>query len=81
MQFTTFTEALTTVFTVMTLTWVDNMHSVVKVYGWGAAIYFVEIIVLGNFLLLNLFLAILLKQVESEPDKVFIKKTPDYSAI
>ena len=55
---------------VLTCTWVDTMHSVVKVYGWGAAVYFVEIIVLGNFLLLNLFLAILLKHIEEVQGEV-----------
>ena len=36
------------------------MHAVMKVEGTAIALYFVVLILFGNFLLLNLFLAILL---------------------
>jgi len=64
MQFDTFTNALIAVFSVLTCTFVDVMQSTILSYGWGSVVYYIEIIVLGNFLLLNLFLAILLKNVE-----------------
>jgi len=64
MQFDTFTNALIAVFSVLTCTFVDVMQSTILTYGWGSVVYYIEIIVLGNFLLLNLFLAILLKNVE-----------------
>lgn len=44
------------------------MYLVINVHGSFAAIYFVTLIVFGNFMLLNLFLAILLQQLSSTVD-------------
>lgn len=40
------------------------MYDYYRHFGIGAAIYFVALFVIGNFIFLNLFLAILLKDFE-----------------
>jgi hypothetical protein len=57
------------------------MHTTVLHYGWGASIFFIEIICIGNFLLLNLFLAILLKNVEEESTSLELSKKTDYTGL
>ena len=55
------------------------MFDFVSFSGWGAAIYFVSLVLLGNFILLNLFLAILLNNF-SEPDEEENKEEEEYPA-
>jgi voltage-dependent calcium channel N type alpha-1B len=63
-NFGTFSMSLLTIFQVLTgENWNEAMYVVIYNYGYGASIYFVTLIVLGNFMLLNLFLAILLKHI------------------
>jgi hypothetical protein len=48
------------------------MYSVVRSTGNYAMLYFLSLFIFGNFILLNLFLAILLKnfeEVEEEPEE------------
>ena len=46
------------------------MYDAVRATGYGAAFYFIALILMGNVILLNLFLAILLGNfTESEPDE------------
>ena len=40
------------------------MYNCVRAVGWPASLYFVTIIIFGNIILLNLFLAILLGNFE-----------------
>jgi len=59
-SFEDFTTATTTVFIAMTGTWSAQMIDASRVHGWPVSIFFVEVMLVGNFMLLNLFLAILL---------------------
>jgi hypothetical protein len=64
-SFSSFGHACLTVFIVMSgENWNEIMKCVCNSFGPFAAIYFVQILVVGNFMLLNLFLAILLKYTE-----------------
>lgn len=66
-----------TVFVCMCGKWIEEMHAVMHIYGFGSCIYFLQIIILGNFLLLNLFISILLKNWEpvEEDQAEFIELT------
>ncbi len=60
-NFDTFIWAVTTVFQVLTgENWNTVMYDGIRVGGWTGALYFIVLVVLGNFIVLNLFLAILL---------------------
>jgi len=61
--FEDFPTALQTVFILMTGYWVHPMREYVAEFGPWVQVYFIEMIVFGNFLLLNLFLAIVLQNV------------------
>mmetsp|Transcript_115787 Transcript_115787/g.160661 ORF Transcript_115787/g.160661 Transcript_115787/m.160661 type:complete len:111 (-) Transcript_115787:2880-3212(-) len=62
--FETTSEALVTIFIVLTgENWNEIMLLVMKQHGPIASIYFISVIIIGNFMLLNLFLAILLKYI------------------
>ena len=52
--------------------WQVIMYDYYRHYGVSAAIFFVALVVIGNFIFLNLFLAILLKDFE-DPEN-FTKK-------
>jgi hypothetical protein len=45
----------------MTGNWILPMNLVAKIYGWWVAFFFVEMVIVGEFMLLNLFMSILLK--------------------
>ena len=45
------------------------MYNYARILGGGSIIYFVSLVIFGNFIMLNLFLAILLKNFE-EDDKL-----------
>lgn len=51
----------------------DNWNAVVQPYvyshGWGVTLYFVSLILFGNLMLLNLFLAILLNYISENLDE------------
>jgi len=54
-----------TVFIVITgENWNEVMHNTCNKFGPFYSIYFISIVICGNFMLLNLFLAILLKYID-----------------
>ena len=65
LNFNTFQNALFTVFVAMTGKWIGAMRATMEHNNKGVvAAFFVQIMLLGNFMLLNLFLAILLNHVD-----------------
>eukprot|EP00945_MAST-04E_sp_MAST-4E-sp1_P008438 g8438.t1 len=65
-NFDTFIWAVATVFQVLTgENWNTIMYDGMRVAGAGGAAYFITLVVLGNFIVLNLFLAILLGNFEN----------------
>ena len=53
------------------------MYIVINKYSLWSAVYFVSLIVFGNFMLLNLFLAILLKYISDNVSDDIAKKEED----
>ena len=47
--------------------WNSCMYNAYRTVGAGAYIYFISLFIIGNLILLNLFLAILLKNFEEPP--------------
>ena len=64
LNFDTLLAALFAVTICITGTWVEVMQETAHKHGNGTIIYFIILTVIGHFMLLNLFLAILLKNVE-----------------
>lgn len=65
-SFSTFGFSLITIFILLTgENWNSVMQVYVAEYGFGSSIYFVSLIIFGNIMLLNLFLAILLNFISS----------------
>jgi hypothetical protein len=61
-NFNSFGHSLITIFIILTgENWNEVMYLVINVHGYIAAFYFVTLMIFGNFMLLNLFLAILLQ--------------------
>jgi hypothetical protein len=50
------------------------MRAVQAQYGGWSGLYFIEIIIIGNFLLLNIFLSILLMNEHKEENPVEVKE-------
>jgi hypothetical protein len=68
-NFDSFLMAFTTVFIVLTgEDWNIVMYNNVRAVGSYTIVFFLSLVIFGNFILLNLFLAILLKNFE-EDDK------------
>ena len=67
-NFDTFLEAFTTIFIVLIgEDWNQVMYAHIRASGHAVGIiFFVSLVIFGNFILLNLFLAILLKNFEEE---------------
>ena len=66
-NFDTFLEAFTTIFIVLIgEDWNQVMYAHIRASGHIGIIFFVSLVIFGNFILLNLFLAILLKNFEEE---------------
>lgn len=64
-NFNTFIEAMTTIFIVLIgEDWNNVMYNHVRVMGEFYIMFFVTLFIFGNFILLNLFLAILLSNFE-----------------
>ena len=58
-----------TIFVLMTAeNWNSILYQFILKDGWGSAIYFVSLIVFGNIMLLNLFLAVLLNFISDNLD-------------
>jgi hypothetical protein len=49
--------------------WNESMYDHTRALGYGCIIYFMQLFILGNIVLLNLFLTILLKNFEEPPGK------------
>ena len=63
-SFSDFGWSMVTIFIILTgENWNEIMYIVIRNYGFGSCIYFVSLIIIGNLMLLNLFLAILLKYI------------------
>jgi len=70
-NFDTFVNALVTVFQVLTgENWSTCMFDGWRARGWISVVYFMSLVVFGSFLVMNLFLAILLKNFEGNDDLV-----------
>jgi voltage-dependent calcium channel L type alpha-1D len=68
-NFDTLSTAVTTVFQVLSgENWNEVMYDCWKATAWISPLYFVSLVILGIFIVLNLFLAILLKQFDSGDD-------------
>jgi hypothetical protein len=60
-DFSSTRQAILTVLLSMTGNWILPMNCIAKVYGKWVALFFVELVLIGEFMLLNLFMSILLK--------------------
>lgn len=66
-SFKTLGNSLITVFIIITgENWTEISHQTMNSYGVYAGIYFISAILIGKFMLLNLFLAILLKYISNQ---------------
>lgn len=69
-NFNTFLSGFTTIFIVFIgEDWNASMYDHVRATGNGSIFFFISLFILGNLVLLNLFLAILLKNFEEPPGK------------
>lgn len=69
-NFNDFWSGLITVFIVLIgEDWNSSMYDHVRAGGWGGYVFFITLFIFGNLILLNLFLAILLKNFEEPPGK------------
>jgi hypothetical protein len=69
-NFNTFLAGFTTIFIVFIgEDWNASMYDHVRSRGMSAVLFFISLFILGNLVLLNLFLAILLKNFEEPPGK------------
>jgi tetrahydromethanopterin S-methyltransferase subunit E len=69
-NFNTFLSGFTTIFIVFIgEDWNAYMYDHVRATNYGSIFFFVSLFILGNLVLLNLFLAILLKNFEEPPGK------------
>jgi voltage-dependent calcium channel L type alpha-1D len=67
-NFNTFLSGFTTIFIVFIgEDWNSSMYDHVRAKGYGSVFFFISLFILGNLVLLNLFLAILLKNFEEPP--------------
>lgn len=68
-NFNSFTYSIITIFVLLTA---ENWNTILTYFiakdGWAASIYFVSMIIFGNIMLLNLFLAILLNFISENLD-------------
>jgi len=70
-HFDDFLWAMTTIFQVLTgEDWNACMYDAWRGTGWGAVVYFLSLVVLGAFIVMNLFLAILLGNFEGNDELV-----------
>ena len=79
LNFDTFLWAITTVFVVLTQEdWNMVLYSGVRAGGFVTSIYFVVLLIMGNYVLLNLFVAILIEgfKEEEDPDAISEPNTP-----
>jgi len=61
LDFSTFGSSVLTVFVILTGKWVEPMRQFMGKYNdWAVAVYFIQINMIGSYMLLKLFLVILL---------------------
>jgi voltage-gated sodium channel len=66
-RFDTIGQSLVTVFILLTSeNWTEVCHLAIAQYGYSASLYFVSAICIGHLMLLNLFLAILLRYIATQ---------------
>ncbi len=66
-NFNTFGWSLITIFIILTgENWNEIMYIVINKKGLGTSLYFIALMIFGNFMVLNLFLAILLKYISDD---------------
>ena len=68
-HFDYFFPAITTCFIVMTGTWVDPLSPAVEVGGQVMALFFVTMLVIGCYIIMNLFISILLNAFADDEDE------------
>ena len=69
-NFNTFLDGFMQIFIVMIgENWTTALYDYTRALGYGCIIYFMQLYILGNIILLNLFLAILLSNFEEPPGK------------
>ncbi|KAG4062064.1 Sodium channel protein type 4 subunit alpha B [Phytophthora cactorum] len=67
LNFDTFLWSTITVFKIITTdNWNEDMYNVIRSNGMFAALYTISLIVFGNFIMMNLFLALLLDKFSSD---------------
>jgi hypothetical protein len=70
-NFDTFLWSFVTIFQILSgENWNTVMYDGMKVMGWGGAIFFLLIVVIGQFVILNLFLAILMAKFEESSSEI-----------
>jgi hypothetical protein len=78
MNFNSFGQGLITIFVLLTAeNWNYTMAVYIKYHGFASSLYFVSWIVLGNIMLLNLFLAILLNFISDNLDDEDLQNESD----
>lgn len=73
-HFDNFFWSMVTVFQILSgENWNSVMYDGWKARGWVAVVYFISLVVVGTFIVMNLFLAILLKQFDQNEDLIDLK--------
>ena len=60
--------AMITIFILLTGEWVDLMHPVTDLVGAQACIFFIVVVLIGKFLLMNLLVAVILNEFQDDSD-------------
>eukprot|EP01064_Diplonema_japonicum_P009432 TRINITY_DN16926_c0_g1_i1.p1 TRINITY_DN16926_c0_g1~~TRINITY_DN16926_c0_g1_i1.p1 ORF type:complete len:2141 (+),score=493.84 TRINITY_DN16926_c0_g1_i1:35-6457(+) len=67
LNFTSLWRSLLTVFVVVTGEgWVKVLKNTMKAVGWPAAFYFVSLFIIGRYIILNLFVAIIIERFQNK---------------
>ncbi|DAZ92554.1 TPA: hypothetical protein N0F65_012784 [Lagenidium giganteum] len=85
-NFDTFLVSFVTVFQIITLdNWNNILYDGVRGNGFGAVAYFFSLVIIGNFIMMNLFLALLLDNFDTpdpQPDsEIMAAKTLDAGSV
>jgi hypothetical protein len=60
--------------------WTDVMYGYMEPYPWGAPIFFIMWTVFGNYVLLNLFIAVITENIEMDSSGLEEKQAAVYQA-
>ena len=81
-NFNYFLSGFLTIFTVLIGDgWNDIMNDFIRAMNSYVIIFFVSLYIFGNLILLNLFLAILLKNFDEEPEDFNVEKSESGSPV